>query len=117
VDEVSESSLVSYIYPFPLSKIRDSSSSFYEAFTVPSICLCIGLEIEDTINTTNNADDEPSIFDKEKGKMDDTNENSDSSTSWEEEKLPYLHPILTFFHVIHCYLAKAPQKFIILILY
>jgi hypothetical protein len=28
-----------------------------------------------------------------------------------------LHPILTFFHVIHCYLAKAPQKFIILILY
>jgi hypothetical protein len=73
--------------------------------------------IKDLVNTTNSADDESIILDKGKGKMDDTNQDSDSSTSWEEEKLPYLHPILTFFHVIHCYLAKAPQKFIILILY
>jgi hypothetical protein len=36
-DEVSKSSLVSSIYPFPLSRIGDSSSSLFEAFTVPSI--------------------------------------------------------------------------------
>jgi hypothetical protein len=41
------------------------------------------------VNTTNNVVDESSIIAKGKRKMDDTNEDSDSSSSWEEEKLPF----------------------------